>query len=174
MHCIITWCNNNQGFLMVVITAIYVIATIFICIFNGKSANAANKQIVETSKAQEKEMKIQLAEKRIELISNFDKQINFILDNWECDKIKELFDFKLKNELMIYFDNSFLSFFKNLDNKINKINLLIGDYEHAERRGECRGRGLDDIKIEIEQEKKDIVERYKTLKEESIEKYLMF
>lgn len=107
MHCIITWCNNNQGFLMVVITAIYVIATIFICIFNGKSANAANKQIVETSKAQEKEMKIQLAEKRIELISNFDKQINFILDNWECDRIKELFDFKLINELMIYFDNSF-------------------------------------------------------------------
>lgn len=154
MHCLITWCNNNQGFLMVVITAIYVIATIFICIFNGKSANAANKQIVETSKAQEKEMKIQLAEKRIDLISNFDKQINSILEYWECDKTKELLDSKLENELIVYFDDSFLSFSKNLNNKINKINLLIGDYEHAERRGMCRGREPDDIKIEIEQKRK--------------------
>lgn len=36
--------------LMVIITVIYVIATIFICIFNGKSASAAKKQIVESQK----------------------------------------------------------------------------------------------------------------------------
>ena len=33
--------------LMVIITAIYVIATIFICIYNGKSANAAKTQTEE-------------------------------------------------------------------------------------------------------------------------------
>lgn len=36
--------------LMVVITAIYVIATIFICIYNGKSANAAKTQTEELKK----------------------------------------------------------------------------------------------------------------------------
>ena len=36
--------------LMVIITAIYVVATIFICIYNGKSANAAKKQTEEMIK----------------------------------------------------------------------------------------------------------------------------
>lgn len=41
--------------LMVIITAIYVIATIFICVFNGKSAKAANEQ-TEAARNQTKEM----------------------------------------------------------------------------------------------------------------------
>lgn len=41
--------------LMVIITAIYVVATIFICIFNGKSAKAAHDQ-TEASRQQTKEM----------------------------------------------------------------------------------------------------------------------
>ena len=41
--------------LMVIITAIYVVATIFICVFNGKSAKAAHDQ-TEAARAQTKEM----------------------------------------------------------------------------------------------------------------------
>ena len=41
--------------LMVVITAVYVVATIVICVFNGKSANAAKEQ-TETAKQQIDEM----------------------------------------------------------------------------------------------------------------------
>ena len=41
--------------LMVIITAIYVVATIFICIFNGKSAKAAHEQ-TEASRQQTQEM----------------------------------------------------------------------------------------------------------------------
>ena len=41
--------------LMVIITAIYVVATIFICFFNGKSAKAAHEQ-TEASRQQTKEM----------------------------------------------------------------------------------------------------------------------
>lgn len=33
----INWCNHNQGFLMVILTCIYVIATITICFFNYKA-----------------------------------------------------------------------------------------------------------------------------------------
>lgn len=36
--------------LMVGITGVYVIATIFICIFNGKSANATREQVVESKR----------------------------------------------------------------------------------------------------------------------------
>lgn len=39
--------NNLTDWLMVWITAVYVIATVFICVFNGKSASAAKKQTTE-------------------------------------------------------------------------------------------------------------------------------
>lgn len=39
--------SSTTDWLMVIITTIYVIATIFICYFNGKSANAAKKQTEE-------------------------------------------------------------------------------------------------------------------------------
>lgn len=41
--------------LMVIITAIYVVATIFICVYNGRSAKAANEQ-TEAARNQTKEM----------------------------------------------------------------------------------------------------------------------
>ena len=41
--------------LMVIITAIYVVATIFICVYNGRSAKAANEQ-TKIAKAQIDEM----------------------------------------------------------------------------------------------------------------------
>ena len=43
----LTWLNDNQGFVMSVLTLVYVVATICILISNRKSANAAtiaNKQ----------------------------------------------------------------------------------------------------------------------------------
>lgn len=39
----IDWCNNNQGFLMVVLTFVYVIATIIICYFNYKAIHEQKK-----------------------------------------------------------------------------------------------------------------------------------
>ena len=36
--------------LMVIITAVYVVATIFICIYNGKSAKAAREQLAESQR----------------------------------------------------------------------------------------------------------------------------
>ena len=44
------WINNNQGFVMVVLTAVYVIATIAICLFNYKSAQATREQVAESAR----------------------------------------------------------------------------------------------------------------------------
>lgn len=41
----IDWCNNNQGFLMVILTAIYVFATILIFKSNNKSTKLLTQQI---------------------------------------------------------------------------------------------------------------------------------
>lgn len=47
---LILWMNDNNGFVMAVLTFVYVIATIFICIFNGRSASATRKQTEEAQR----------------------------------------------------------------------------------------------------------------------------
>lgn len=58
MNDLITWFNTNNGFAMVVLTFVYVVATALICYFNYKSAKATNdqthesyKQFIENSRA---------------------------------------------------------------------------------------------------------------------------
>ena len=50
MNEMIAWMNSNNGFVMVVLTFVYVIATIFICVFNGKSASATRRQTEEAQR----------------------------------------------------------------------------------------------------------------------------
>ena len=59
--------NYNQGFVMAILTAVYVGATILICIFNNKSSKAALEKIKEMQRSQEQNVRIQLFEKRHEL-----------------------------------------------------------------------------------------------------------
>lgn len=47
MGIIIEWINDNNGFIMGLLTLVYVIATILICFFNYKSAKATKEQIKE-------------------------------------------------------------------------------------------------------------------------------
>lgn len=67
----LSWLNENNGALMVVITAIYVFATILICYFNGKSASAAQKQIIETNIQQKQNANIQLYTLRRQVLNIF-------------------------------------------------------------------------------------------------------
>lgn len=50
MNEMIAWMNSNNGFVMAVLTFVYVIATIFICVFNGKSASATRRQTEEAQR----------------------------------------------------------------------------------------------------------------------------
>ncbi|HRU96597.1 MAG TPA: hypothetical protein P5092_04035 [Ruminococcus sp.] len=59
--------NDNQGALMVIITFVYVIATIAICIANIKSANASKAQLKESKRqfeASQKQAKAELEESK--------------------------------------------------------------------------------------------------------------
>lgn len=47
---VITWLNDNNGFVMAILTFVYVVATILICVFNYKSAKATNEQTKESYK----------------------------------------------------------------------------------------------------------------------------
>ena len=76
---IVTFLNNNEGALMVIITLIYVIATIRICRANIKAADAAREQLVE-SKRQFEETR------RLEIMPYF--ELDIVDDSslrWESD-----------------------------------------------------------------------------------------
>ena len=167
-------CNIITDWLMVIITTVYVIATIAICVFNGKSAKAAQKQLSASTLQQEENIKIQLAYKRIEIISFFDEQIDKIMSNWDFNLSPYLESFRLKNEIAIYFNHDFVKFYSDLLKTIESMNMLLGDFKYAEEHGECKNRNIQDIQHEIEQEKIAIDEHYKTIKNQMKNKYLDF
>jgi len=68
----INWLNCNQGFVMAVLTAVYVGATILICIFNNKSAKAAAEQLKEMQRSQVQNVNINLFEKRHAVYTTLD------------------------------------------------------------------------------------------------------
>ena len=52
---IITFLNNNEGSLMVIITFVYVVATCFICVANIRSAKATKEQVAEAKRQYDEE-----------------------------------------------------------------------------------------------------------------------
>jgi len=68
-------CNDNDGFIMGLLTFVYVIATILICIFNYKSAKAAGKQIEASNLIQKQNIDMQLFEMRKNLIRDLEEAL---------------------------------------------------------------------------------------------------
>ncbi len=91
MSCIMQWLNDNNGALMVLITLVYVIATICISRSNRKSAEASREQIEESQKQQKQNVGLQLYGLRKDAINKVSqKQYNEVF--WD---IPLLFDDEL-------------------------------------------------------------------------------
>lgn len=60
MYKLINFLDVHNGSLMVIITLIYVFATIFICYFNGKSAKATQDQIKESRRQYEETKRLEM------------------------------------------------------------------------------------------------------------------
>ena len=102
--------------LMVIITLVYVVATILICVFNGKSAKAAREQIEEAQKQQSQNMALQRYAMRREVIHKF---LRKEYDDLYAD-IPLLFDKDLLAEF-----TSFVEQEKELDTAIQGIEQRI-------------------------------------------------
>lgn len=77
MRCVMQWLNDNSGALMVLITLVYVFATICISRSNRSSAEASRKQIEESQKQQKQNVGLQLYAIRKEIIHKIaEKQYN--------------------------------------------------------------------------------------------------
>ena len=94
MRCIMQWLNDNNGALMVLITLVYVIATIGISRSNRLSAEASRKQIEESQKQQKQNVGLQLYAMRKETINKLSqKQYNEVF--WD---VPLLFSEELSDE----------------------------------------------------------------------------
>ncbi|MCD8018074.1 MAG: hypothetical protein LUF92_00345 [Clostridiales bacterium] len=163
MEYIANWITNHgdtTDWLMVLITFIYVVATVIICHYNGKSAKSAEKQVAEVIHQQKQNVRIQFLDKRIEIISCFDDVINKLMNDWEVDIQDSFFGSLMSNKIKALFDDDFVSFHNYLGKAVKKIIILNGDYDHAERRGDCNGRSPEDIRVERENLCDEILEKY--------------
>lgn len=112
----INWINENEGFLMVMITCAYVVATILICVFNGISAKASRDQIAASQKQQEQNTGLQLYSVRSEIINKIWKH-KFEEVFWD---VHMLFNQKISDE----FDALFRE-----EQKLNKPRIEIQYFE---------------------------------------------
>ena len=138
--------------LMVIITGIYVIATIFIYVSNYRSADASKEQLHEMKKQQEQNIGIQLYEKRKEVISNFNA------DNYN----------KYYWDIMILFPSEIFDDFVKLSSIRQKINDLENRKDYFENH-------LKDYNIEAFKKYKDLEQYYKDGRDEyksEIEEFL--
>ena len=101
--------------IMVVITAVYVIATIFICYFNGKSASAAcnqikeaQEQLKESQHQQQQNTGIQLYQLRKDIIQKLSKE-----------EYNEIYW-----DISLLFDDSIFNEFVSLTTKVQKLNMI--------------------------------------------------
>ena len=91
---VLKWLNDNNGALMVIITIVYVIATVFISLSNKKSADASQRQIETSQRQQEQNVGLQLYSMRKEIITKLmHKQYNEIF--WD---IPLLFNDEINDE----------------------------------------------------------------------------
>lgn len=113
---IIAWCNSNQGFIMVVLTAIYVVATIFIYRANNKSAKATEETLKQNSKIQKQNVNIQLFNDRLGLYNS----IKILLEN-KHNRISK--SFQLSNKIL-----SRINFCEEIESStILKVKYLFSD-----------------------------------------------
>ncbi len=122
---LIEFLNDNQGAIMVIITFVYVIATIIICSANIKSANA--------SKAQLKESKRQFEESQKQAKAELEESKRQFLDQKkQFDKVERvrIMPYLIVEQIETYSRNSQIVFYIRLTNQGNGTLLELSmDYK---------------------------------------------
>lgn len=141
---IIEWLNTNNGFVMAILTLVYVVATILICLFNYMSAKATKLQIEESNRQFMENSRAHIIPKIIELEGEL---MCLIFENVGNDIAKEVkIDVDEKWISKVEQTNTFPETAQKLRNlKSNQLFLSVGQKICY---GLCvPGNGYDDFKI---------------------------
>ena len=132
---IIKVCNDNNGFIMGLLTFVYVVATILICIFNYKSAKEAGKQIEAGNLIQKQNIDMQLFEMRKRLINDLEQELVIkvqyftkrLFGNSSEEKYEEKVAVLLK-ELPYLFQKEDFEFVYQANDCLNEIQTYLSEY----------------------------------------------
>lgn len=134
-------CNDNDGFIMGLLTFVYVVATILICIFNYKSAKAAGKQIEESNLIQKQNIDMQLFDMRKKLIHDLEEALviktqyftKTLFGNCSEEKYEEKVTILL-NELPYLFKKEDFEFVYQANDCLKEIQRCLIEYnkKHSE------------------------------------------
>ena len=122
MQNFINLCNDNQGFIMIVLTAIYVIATIFILLSNRNMTKQAIK-------AQNQNVKLVLLEKRIEIYTVIKSFIAEIVSKATCNHEDLLKFLRDSREVNFLFDSDVINYVDELCEKGKNLILLSSEID---------------------------------------------
>ncbi len=158
LYNIVKYCNENEGFISAVLATI--------------SLFMSYKAIRQSNYIMEKQNNITLLEQRYKVFNDIQEYIEY-LQSWEFDLSKnDIFNKYSKMYIATMFNKETSDFYVMLENTTKDILRLEGDYEHAKRKGECRGLDLDEIEDIIISKKDEIYDKFKIIKDEEILKFL--
>ena len=158
---------------MLVVTTLYLVATFGIFLANRKMANAAQDQIQIARLTSDLTRKVELFGIRQRFFDEVENYIEHLKNSWQNDIYMDKFMNSYSDfHILALFDQEILDFWKYLVKMDAKINMLRGDHEYAEKKGDCNGRNPQMILDEIDSGFKDLTIRFVDIKKTALDKFL--
>lgn len=158
---------------MLVVTTLYLVATIGIFLANRKMANAAQDQIQLARLTSDLTRKVELFDIRQRFFDEVENYIEQLKNNWQNDIYRVKFINSYSDlRILALFDQEILDFWKYLIKMDESIDNLRGDHDHAVRKGDCNGRNPQMILIEIDSCFNELTTRFEDIKKTALDKFL--
>ena len=122
-------------------------------VFTAMSGIGAMAAVIVAVIIYQRQKKIALFDRRTQILNDFERFVYSVLPNWDWDGTMTLVTKYSENEVEALFDESIAKLQKDIIKAAESCNVLIGDIDHAKRKGTCHNKTefeLKDEKIAIE------------------------
>lgn len=122
-------------------------------IFTAMSGIGAMAAVIVAVIIYQRQKKIALFDRRTQILNDFERFVYSVLPNWDWDGTMTLVTKYSENEVEALFDESIAKLQKDIIKAAESCNVLIGDIDHAKRKGTSHNKTefeLKDEKIAIE------------------------
>jgi len=156
-----------------IVTTLYLIATVCVFLVNRRMAKAAENQLTAATRMAELSRNVELFDKRQKVLGEIEYFIENIMQSYDMrDESKNIFVNYPKTYILSLFDEGTLDFWKYLEKKDEEIYNLVGNFDHAESHGTCNGETCPIIMGKIDEAVKEAKNKFESIKQEIIDKYL--
>lgn len=141
-------------------------------VFTAMSGIGACAAVYASYRIYKRQEKIALFDRRMRILNDFETFIFSVLPDWEWKGDCSLVEKYARHEVVSLFDETY----GQLQDKTLKVamecNTLLGDIDHAKRRGECHGKADYQLEEEKIAKEKDLGESFKEMRGKAYERWL--